>query len=233
MNIIKEIYNTLLEIHGPQGWWPVTPINSLYPKYKIKTKKTNKQKLEIIFGAILTQNTQWKPNVETAIINLNKSNLIDIKKILQTDHKIIANKIQSSGYFNQKTKKLKNIAEFLNQNPISKLEKLNLWQTRELLLSINGIGPETADSILLYALEKPIFVVDAYTKRIFSNLKIINKDFSYEKIQQIFMKNLDKKTQIFNEYHALIVAHAKKHYKKKSEYNSCPLFLKFTNKIFN
>jgi endonuclease III related protein len=231
MNKIKEIYEWLLNEYGHQGWWPITPIGCCTgdlpkPIYGLKAK-TNKQKLEIIFGAILTQNTSWK-NIEKAIIELNKKNLIDIDKILKINHENLANAIRSSGYFNQKAIKLKNVSTFLKKNPIEKLEKTDTIQLRELLLSVNGIGPETADSILIYALNKPIFVVDAYTKRIFFNLMIIKENATYDEIQDLFMKNLPKETKIFNEYHALIVRHAKNYYQKKSTYSLCPLYKKFS-----
>ena len=223
--MILKIYNTLLKEYGYQGWWPVTPLGScrgkLEPIYGLKAK-TNKQKLEIIFGAILTQNTSWK-NVEKAIINLNKKNLIDINKILKIEHEELAAIIKSAGYFNQKAKKLKNISKFLKKYPISKLEKMDLDKTRQLLLNVNGIGPETADSILLYALNKPIFVVDAYTKRIFINLGLVKSKDSYEDIQKLFMDHLPNNTKIFNEYHALLVEHAKKACNKKPKCDLCSL----------
>ena len=230
MNKIKRIYDELLAIHGKQGWWPVTPTTQKKqpPAYGIKTK-TNKQRLEIIVGAVLTQNTQWKPNVEKAIIELNRSNLIDVDKILKTKRELIARAIKSSGYFNQKAKKLKNVAKLLKKNPIQKLRKTNLQEARKLLLKVNGIGPETADSILLYALDKPAFVVDAYTKRIFENLNFIKPNATYDEVQKLFTENLEKNPKLFNEYHALIVAHAKKHHKKKTERTLCPLIKKYAH----
>ena len=212
-----QIYEELFMEHGAQGWWPVTPQSchndGAKPIYGIGLKN-DKQRLEIIFGAVLTQNTQWKPNVETAIIELNRLDLIDISRILKVQQEVIAEAIRSSGYYNEKAKKLKRIAEFLRIHPVSELKKLELAETRVLLLGINGIGPETADSILLYALDKPIFVVDAYTKRLFSKLKLIEKQASYDEVQSFFMDNLVKDTELFNEYHALIVAHCKKYSKK-------------------
>ena len=229
MNLLKRIYSILLKEYGFQGWWPVTPVNycsgsETAPIYGIATKN-DKQRLEIIFGAVLTQNTQWKPNVERAIIELNKLNLIDINQILKVKHEILAQAIKSSGYFNQKAKKLKNVAEFLNKCPIKKLRKMDLWESRKLLLNINGIGPETADSILLYALDKQIFVIDAYTRRIFANLGVIKPEAAYDEVQKLFMDNLEHNHRIFKEYHALIVEHAKRHYSKKP-YGKNDLLLK-------
>ncbi|MEM2131465.1 MAG: endonuclease [Candidatus Woesearchaeota archaeon] len=221
-----EIYNLLLKNYKSQKWWPTTSENEIKPKYQYGPIN-EKQKLEVIFGSILTQNTSWK-NVEKAIIELNKKDLINIDKIIQIDKKELALIIKSSGYYNQKAIKLKEMASFLKKNPISKLEKIEINELRKLLLSIKGVGKETADSIILYAFNKPIFVVDAYTKRIFSrigliNKKIIDKKSSYDEIQDFFHKNLPKKEKIFNEYHALIVEHAKLFCKKKPLCENCIL----------
>ena len=226
MNKILSIYETLLEKYGKQGWWPVTPSGScrgeeLFPIYGIGVK-SERQKLEIIFGAILTQNTSWK-NAEKAIIALNKKGMIDINRIIRADQDALANLIRSAGYYNQKATKLKNIAEFLKKHPISELQKKEVKELREMLLGLNGIGPETADSIILYALNKPVFVVDAYTMRIFTHLGIIDENMSYEKVQKVFMENLPQDPSLFGEYHALIVEHAKKHYSKKEDHHLCPL----------
>jgi len=228
MSVLKQIYNDLLGLYGRQGWWPVTPVGGCRgdlpegPIYGIGLKN-DKQRLEIIFGAVLTQNTQWKPNVERAIIELNRLDLIDIDRILNANHEVIANAIKSSGYFNEKAKKLKKVAEFLKKNPIARLRKTDLRRVREMLLDINGVGPETADSILLYALDRPIFVVDAYTRRIFSRLGLVNEDASYGDVQAFFMENLKHDARLFNEYHALIVEHGKVVCTKKPVCNECVL----------
>ncbi len=224
MNKIQKIYDILLNKYGYQGWWPVTPLgscrgDSLVPIYGI-SKHNEKQKLEIMLGAILTQNTSWK-NVEKSIVELNKKGFIDADKIIKASHETLANAIKSSGYFNQKAKKLKNIADFIKSNSINGLEKKETNEARKLLLEVNGVGPETADSILLYALDKPIFVVDAYTKRIFGRLGF--KEQTYEEFQQLFHNSLENDAKLFNEYHALIVELAKKHCKTKPICNGCPL----------
>jgi len=222
---IKRIYDRLFEEYGSQGWWPVTPVGGCKgvkpegPIYGVALKN-EKQKIEIIFGAILTQNTSWK-NVEKAIISLNNEDLINVDKIIKIDKTELAAVIKSAGYYNQKALKLKNIAEFLKKYPIKALENMELGKARELLLAVNGVGPETADSILLYALNKPIFVVDAYTKRMFDNLGLIKKDDSYDNVQEFFMKNLPADAKLFNEYHALIVEHAKRYYSKKPYGTKC------------
>ena len=208
---MQQIYNILLKNYGKQGWWPIS--GSYFPN-----KLDDKSKLEIILGAILTQNTSWK-NVEKALTNLRKHNLIDIDNLLKT--KKLAELIKSAGYFNQKAERLKIIANFLKNNPIKELQKIETNELREILLEIKGIGPETADSILLYAFEKPIFVIDAYTKRIFSRLGFCKKETTYEDLQTLFHKNVDKNT--YNEYHALIVEHAKRFCKTKPECEGCIL----------
>ena len=176
---LMQIYRQLYKRYGPQHWWP------------------GDSREEIIIGAILTQNTNWK-NVERAIGNLKKNNLIAFGKIIKTKHERLATLIKSSGYHNQKAKKLKLAAEFF----------MNIGHqipTRAQLLNIWGIGPETADSIRLYAYGQPEFVVDTYTKRIFSQLKLIKPDAKYQDIKNLFESKLPQDAKLFNEYHALIV----------------------------
>ena len=196
MNKIFNIYAVLLKEFGRQHWWP--------------TISKNKQ-FEIIIGTILTQNTSWK-NVEKSINNLNKNNLIDINKISKINTKKLASLIKSSGYYNQKAERLKIMAKFLINNKTL---------TRNKLLNVKGVGPETADSILLYAFKKPVFVVDAYTKRIMSRLGY--KQEEYDEFQKLFEKNLPKKYELFNEYHALLVELAKNYCRKKPLCNNCPI----------
>ena len=223
MNALLEIYDKLFELYGTQGWWPVTPScctdNFNKPIYGVKTR-TDKQRFEVILGAILTQNTSWK-NVEKAIENLNKVNLIDADKILKIRLNKLSNLIRPSGYYNQKAERLKIIAKFIKDNSFDKLKKIETNELRKKLLSLKGIGPETADSILLYALGRPIFVIDAYTKRIFERLGYKLKD--YDEFQQLFMDNLPRDAKIFNECHALLVEFAKKYCRKTPICEECPL----------
>jgi len=212
MNKIKSIYKVLYKTYGPQKWWPTTLEGNLHPTYHGK-KPTPKQKFEIIIGAILTQNTAWK-NVEKAIFNLNNTKLLDINKIKSEKKHKIANLIKPSGYYNQKAERLKLAAKFFSKNN---------QPTRKQLLSVKGIGPETADSILLYAFNKPIFVIDAYTKRIFSRIGICKNKYSYDELQNIFHSSLPRSPKLFNEYHALIVELAKKHCTKNPDCISCPI----------
>lgn len=218
-----QIYESLLRHFHQQHWWPITLENELMPKYHKNIILNEKQKLEICFGAILTQNTNWK-NVEKAITELNKNKLIGVNKILKIKNEELAKIIKSSGYHNQKAKKLKNFCEFLSKNyngKLSLLFKNNIEALRKELLSINGVGPETADSIILYAAKKPIFVVDAYTKRVFSRIEF--KEQKYEDLQKLFMSNLPNNERLFNEYHALIVELGKNICKKKPLCVKCPI----------
>lgn len=205
-----KIYHKLLEMHGPQHWWPVS-------------SKQNPV-FEVIIGAILTQNTSWK-NVELCIKNLIENDLIDIKKINEIDNEKLSDLIRSSGYYNQKTIKLKNFVDYIIKNYNGNLKELsnkNIKEIRNELLNIKGIGKETADSMILYAFNKPIFVIDAYTKRIFERL--FNLNFKeYDEWQDFFMKNLPKDEKLFNEYHALIVEHGKNICKKIPLCEECVL----------
>jgi len=212
---IERIYKQLLERYGKQGWWPV--FNN---KNKIEYHKNNydiplneQQRFEISIGAILTQNATWK-SVEISLKKLKDSNLLNPKLIIKTKDETIAELIKSSIYHNQKTKKLRIFSEWIETQP-------NI--TRETLLNLWGVGNETADSILLYAYKKPIFVIDTYTKRIFSRIGLINEKMKYEEIQKIFMNNLERDYKLFNEYHALIVEHAKRYCKTKPQCDNCPL----------
>jgi len=220
---ILEIYEKLLNHFGEQKWWPVTNQDSVKPTYEKRDRLTERQKFEICVGAILTQNTNWK-NVEIAIENLNKENLIDIRKIKKVDTKKLARLIKSSGYYNQKAIKLKIFAKYLAENYKGNLKEFfrqDIEKLREELLTIKGVGPETADSIILYAAERPVFVVDAYTKRIMNRIGF--KEESYEELQNLFMENLEKSSQLFNEYHALLVELGKKICKTKPLCDKCPI----------
>ncbi len=218
-----KLYNTLYKQFGKQYWWPM---DIDYHK-----KNISDPRFEVIIGAILTQNTAWS-NVEKAIINLKENNLLEIKKISEIKLQDLQELIKPSGFFIQKSKRVKNIAKYLKNNYKSNLDKFfskDLHNLREELLSLNGIGPETADSILLYAGNKPIFVVDAYTRRISKRIPLDTK-IDYEDIQNYFQKNLkencksDEITFVYNELHALIVELAKNYCKKRNPLCSqCPL----------
>ena len=208
MNLL-EVYEILYDHFGPQNWWP------------------GESDFEMIIGAILTQQTSWS-NVEKAIENLKKKNLLEPKKIHDVEIEKLQKLILPSGYYRQKSKKLKNFVNFLLEKHDGKIENFfeqSLKQLREDLLSVNGIGKETADSIILYAAKKSIFVIDAYTIRIFNRLGII-KEKDYEKMRILFEKNLRNDTRLFNEYHALIVKLGKDYCKVKPVCKKCPLNLR-------
>ena len=185
-----NVYNLLLKNHGRQSWWPCRTGN----------------KFEICVGAILTQNTNWS-NAEKAIDNLIKAGCMDAKKIGSIKIKHLESLIRPSGFYKQKAKRLKEFSIFiLTHGSIKKFLK-NV--RRDELLAANGIGPETADSILLYACEKPFFVVDAYTRRMFSSLGQIKANADYEDIRKFFEENIPSDVNLYKEFHALIVKHSK------------------------
>ena len=197
----------LFKRFGPQDWWPGdTPF-------------------EVIVGAILTQNTNWA-NVGKAITNLKKAKALTPDKLHLLDIKKLAELIRPAGYFNIKAKRLKNFLDWFFENYSGELKNLENVPTAELrqqLLSVKGIGPETADSILLYALNRPVFVVDAYTARICSRHHLIDEGADYHQIQEMFESNLPSSIQLFNEYHALIVHLGKDFCKPTPKCGECPL----------
>lgn len=205
---LKGIYDRLLRYFGPQSWWPGdTPF-------------------EVIVGAILTQNTNWQ-NVSRAIDNLRTARVLTPQKLYSLPQEKLAELIRPSGYFNIKAKRLKHFLDFLFKHYQGKLEKMfrrTLDELRQEILNVKGIGPETADSILLYAGGFPIFVVDAYTKRIFSRKKLFSEDMDYHWVQKMFMENLKKDVKLYNEYHALIVRLGKDFCKKNNpKCEICPI----------
>ena len=222
MNRVEETYSAMLKIYKKQGWWPIFNLKSSVSEYGINAPRNDADIFEIIIGAILTQNVAWK-NVETALGRLKKEKLLSPKKLHKTENSIIASCIRSSGYYNQKTKKIKNFLDWFSAVDYSfnSLKKIKTNILRDMLLGINGIGPETADSILLYGLNRKIFVVDAYTKRIFSRLNLISSNESYSSIQDFFHREFPGTLQKYNEYHALIVAHGKDICKKTPLCNIC------------
>ena len=196
-NSIKQLYKDLLRKYGHQGWWPIYSVG--YHQKDYSFPRNENEKFEVILGCILTQNTSWK-NVEKAITNLALADCLNIKKINNLSNKKLAELIKPAGYYNQKAEYIKNIINFLNNNK-------NI--TRNSLLKVKGIGPETADSILLYAYKKAEFVVDSYTKRIILKLGLINEKYKYNDIKNLFEKNLKLDYKVFQEYHALLVEHGK------------------------
>ncbi len=205
--ILKKIYQKLFSFFGPQHWWPA------------------KTKFEVIVGAMLVQNTNWV-NTARAIKNLRDQKLLSIKKLKDIDINRLSSIIRPAGYFRLKAKRLKNFINFLFDEfdgSLGKMAREDDQVLRKKLLSINGVGPETADSILLYAFQKPFFVVDAYTRRIFSRHGLVESKANYDEIQNIFMKALKANSYFYNEYHALLVRLAKDFCRTKPQCSICPL----------
>ena len=184
--------------------------------------KDDTHRFEIMLGAILTQNTAWK-NVEKALEQLHMNELAHHDRILRTRKEKLCRLIRSAGYFNQKAERLVLISKFVKEHSIAGLRKKKMSVLRDMLLDVKGIGPETADSIVLYAFEKPSFVIDAYTKRIFSRIGLCDADISYDELQKMFMDNVRKDVRVYKEYHALIVEHAKQHCRAKPVCEGCPV----------
>ncbi len=206
---ITELYRILLGAYGKQNWWPAeTPF-------------------EVCVGAVLTQNTNWK-NVEKAIENLKRENLLSPEELVSCPDEKLENLIKPAGFFRQKSKYLKNLAKFiLEEGGLKRLAEREKEELRKSLLQVRGIGRETADSILLYALNKPSFVVDAYTKRLFCRLGLIeNEKRDYEFVKGLVEKEIppeEGSLEIYKEFHALIVEHAKRVCRKKPVCYECIL----------
>ncbi|MCC7210772.1 MAG: endonuclease III domain-containing protein [Candidatus Brocadia sp.] len=204
---ILKIYQTMLNTLGPQQWWPgETPF-------------------EVVIGAILTQNTNWS-NVEKAIRNLKAADRLSPNGIYELSTIELAQLIRPSGFFNVKAKRVKTFINWLfsrYEGDLSRMFRQDLQTLRDELLSVKGIGPETADSILLYAGNMPTFVVDAYTHRIFSRHGFISEESTYDEMKAFFEENLPEDVRLFNEYHALLVQIGKRYCKPKKACEPCPL----------
>jgi endonuclease-3 related protein len=206
--VLGDYYDALFRAHGAQNWWPA------------------RSRFEVIVGSILTQNTSWT-NVERAIVALRREKLLSVRALEEISEGVLAELIRSSGYFRQKARKLKAFVHFLRTNYQGSLDKMFRAPTavlREQLLSVHGIGPETADSILLYAGNHPVFVVDAYTRRLLQRHGHADERDTYEEIRELFQRSLPADARLFNEYHALIV-HTGKHFcrTKEPRCSECPL----------
>ena len=204
---VFKIYEKLYSEFGPRHWWPAeTPF-------------------EVMVGAVLTQNTSWT-NVEKAIFNLKERRSLDPESLNRIPHRKLAGLIKPSGYYNIKAKRLKSLVSFLMHNfkgDIALMRRQDLKALRKELLLVHGIGPETCDSIMLYALDKPIFVIDAYTKRIFSRCGMVKEGVTYDELQRLFMESLPRDVKLYNEYHALIVRLGKEICRKTPKCNLCPI----------
>jgi len=206
--LFASFYESMYRHSGAQGWWP------------------GRTRFEVIVGAILTQNTAWT-NVEKAIVNLRRAKLLTPERLHGIEVKKLAVHIRPAGYFNIKAKRLKNFTGYLFTNYNGSLGRFLSHKNNGLraeLLGVNGIGPETADSILLYAGGHPEFVVDAYTKRMLVRHGVVKEDAGYDDIKTLFMENLPKDAKLFNEYHALIVKTGKNYCRTKNPAcGECPL----------
>lgn len=207
-DMLLDIYDRLGRHFGRQEWWP------------------GDSPFEIMVGAILTQNTNWQ-NVEKAIANLKQAGLLSFAAMSALPLEELAEHIRPAGYYNIKAGRLQNFFTMINQQWDGDLDYFLAQpgtEIRENLLRVKGIGPETADSMVLYAAQYPIFVVDTYTHRILSRHGIIPEEYGYFEIQELLMDNLEEDTRLFNEFHALLVQTGK-HFCKKSKprCSSCPL----------
>jgi endonuclease-3 related protein len=217
MNLL-EIYEKLLDAFGKQNWWPADDI------------------FEVIVGAILTQQASWR-NVEKTIKNLKEHKVLNPEGLHRLDVKKLEELIRPSGFYRVKARRLKSFVDFLFEKYDGRLEKLfslSMKELRKELLSINGIGNETADSILLYSAGKPSFVVDAYTIRIFSRLGLL-KEKEYDRVKEFFENNLPREVELYKEYHALIVELGKNVCKTKPKCFLCPLdkWCNYANSVNN
>ncbi len=204
---LMEIYERLMGAYGPQHWWPgETP-------------------LEVMVGAVLTQNTNWA-NVEKAIANLKREGLLSAEAIHAMDAEALGEVVRPAGYYRVKAVRLKNLMRMLVEEYGGETERMFATGTRALrerLLGVNGIGKETADSILLYAGNKASFVVDTYTYRVLRRHRMIDMEADYERIREVFEESLDENVQLYNEFHALLVKVGKEHCKPRARCAGCPL----------
>ena len=208
--VIRRYYSALTAAYGPLHWWPA------------------RTRFEVIVGAFLTQNTAWR-NVEYALANLRRARALNLAGIRHSKLQDLQTLIRPAGFFRQKAQRLKAFVEFLDQNyrgSLHRMFKQPTLQLRQELLSLNGVGPETADSILLYAGKHPVFVVDAYTRRILERHGIVPFTAGYEEIRELFEKSLRKvedSVAAFNQAHALIVQVGKNHCRNRANCRGCPL----------
>lgn len=205
---LMRIYRLLLRRFGHRGWWP------------------GETRFEVMIGAVLTQNTNWG-NVEKAIGEMKRRGLLEPEALADANVREVEKAVRSSGYFRQKAGRVRGFAKYLAEEYDSDLDSLfarPLPELRHELLSLDGIGPETADSILLYAGEKPVFVVDAYTRRAFARIGLVREDASYDELQGFFEENLPRDVELYKDYHAQIVELGKTYCRKRNPLcEECPV----------
>lgn len=224
----RRLYQQLHRHFGPQGWWPTTPPGETRPRYypgQVGRSLSEGERWEIAVGALLTQNTAWR-NAELALEVLHRNGALALTELAGLEEHQLAALIRPSGYYNQKARRLQHLAGHLATHHQGELGRLLAGPTgavRPELLALPGIGPETADSILLYAGDHPVFVVDAYTRRICSRLGWVEEGIGYAALQGLFTKHLPARAALFNEYHALLVRHAISYCRPRPLCGECPL----------
>ena len=226
VHAFERLYRELLAFHGRQGWWPI-PSSAGRPGFDergyhpgdFRGPQSAHDTFEVIMGAVLTQNTAWT-NVEMALSALRSAGITAARRVRDADAQLLASLIHSSGYHDQKARKLKIVATLFAARGALESGKA---PSREDLLALWGIGPETADAILLYAFQKPVFVIDAYTRRLISRVGLIEGKESYDGLQSLFHAALPRDHAQFNEYHALIVQHSKTLCRARPVCASCPV----------
>ena len=202
---LRRLYDALHAIYGEQPWWPAD------------------SPFEIMVGAVLTQNAAWS-NVEKAIERLKAFGLMSLPALLDTTHEQLAETIRPSGYYNIKARRLRNLCLFLHQ--AGGLEAFSAWSLgdqRSSLLDVNGVGPETADDILLYAMDQPVFVIDTYTRRLLQRYRLARGDEDYEQLRMLFEQAIEQDVYLYQQYHALIVMHGKDTCRKSPQCVRCTL----------
>ena len=202
---LRRLYDALHALYGEQPWWPAD------------------SPFEIMVGAVLTQNAAWS-NVEKAIVRLKAARLMSLSALLETTHEQLAETIRPSGYYNIKAKRLRNLCLFLDRaGGVEAFASWSLDDQRAALLDINGVGPETADDILLYALEQPVFVIDTYTRRLLQRYGLVRGDEDYEQLRALFEQAIEQDVHLYQQYHALIVMHGKDTCRKSPQCVRCAL----------
>lgn len=203
--MIPQIFSSLYEHYGDQNWWPADSA------------------FEIMVGAILTQNTNWT-NVEKALQSLRDRQALDPQVIMNTPQDELAQWIRSSGYYNMKAERLQTLCRwYIEQGGFDALSAMKTVELRAALLSLKGVGPETADDILLYGFKRAVFIIDTYTRRLYSRIGLFSGDESYDELQHMIEISLDYDAELFAEYHALIISHGKEFCKATPACEGCPL----------
>jgi len=223
---LERLYRELLGLHGPQGWWPIPSMAGRpgfdergYHPGEFQALQKDRSRFEVVTGAVLTQNTAWT-NAEKALGELRSRRIQTPAQVRATETGRLASLIRSSGYHNQKARKLQIVASrFVGRGALKEQHA----PSREELLGLWGVGPETADAILLYAFRKPVFVIDAYTRRLLGRMGLLAGNEGYDAVQALFHSSLPLDHVLFNEYHALIVQHAKVACRARPLCGECPI----------